>query len=60
MNIELNEDEIEILSELLYQAREGKLEAYKTALKLMLATPFTPRDFGIPTIDGLIERLESA
>lgn len=59
MTIELKADEIEMLLELLYQAQARKQDAYETGLKLLLATPFTPRDFGVPTIDGLIERLEA-
>jgi hypothetical protein len=52
-----NDAELEIFIDALGRLREVKVEALDTAKESRF--PFTPHDFGIPQIDGLLERVET-
>jgi hypothetical protein len=56
----LTEAEIGLLAEGLHRLREIKGNAHAEIVKMPGHERFTPRDFGIPAIDALLEKLDVA
>ena len=57
-HVELSDDDMELLIEALGRLRVNKCDALATATAAALG--FTARDFGIPKIDALTARIETA
>lgn len=63
IGIYLDESERDLVIESLYELRKRKVEAFEMVEAEMnprIDKPFTERDFGIPQIDALIDKLEGA
>lgn len=63
IGIYLDESERDLVIESLYELRKRKVEAFKVVEAEMnprIDKPITERDFGIPQIDALIDKLEGA
>jgi len=60
MDLHFNESEFNLLCEALHRLRETKVEAHAALIGLPGHERFTQRDFGIPDIDTLLEKLDAA
>jgi hypothetical protein len=57
----LDTGEVALLAEGLHRLREIKVQALEEIVKVLgHESSFTPRDFGIPMIDALLEKLDVA
>lgn len=54
--LEIHDDEVDLVYEALHDLRKKKMEAFEVVHNLH--PDFTPAEFGVPTIDVMLKRID--